>query len=86
VKHAVHPEAHPYVVLLGLDVDVGGAVGDGLLDDVVDELDRGRFRADLGELGQVVLGERRSSRASTFCGSAIATSSVWSVIAMGMSV
>ncbi len=57
VKHAVHPEPHAQVVLLGLDVDVGGAVGDRLLDDVVDELDRGRFRADLGELGQVVLGK-----------------------------
>ena len=37
VQYAVDAVPHPHVVLGGLDMDVGGAVGDGLADDQVDE-------------------------------------------------
>ena len=56
VQDAVDAEPNTQVVLLRLDVDVGGAVGDGLLDDVVDELDRRRFDVDVGELVEFLVG------------------------------
>ena len=48
-QHAVHAVAHPQVVLGGLEVDVGGAVGDGLVDEQVDEPHDRRVLGDLGE-------------------------------------
>ncbi len=55
MKHAVDAEPHAQVVLLRLDVDVGGPVGDRLLDDVVDELDRRRLALDSGELAELLV-------------------------------
>ena len=57
-QHAVDAEAHAHVAALGLEVDVGGALLDGLRDDRVDELDDRRVvrgLADLGDLGQLLL-------------------------------
>ena len=55
LQHAVDPEADPHLALFGLEVDVGGALGHGLGEDAVDELDHRRVLgarlhvADLGE-------------------------------------
>ena len=53
VQHAVHPVAHPHGFGLGLDVDVGGFVGDGLRDDQVDHPDDGSFLHPLLQIFQV---------------------------------
>ncbi|MFG2040976.1 hypothetical protein [Dactylosporangium sp. NPDC048998] len=70
MQHAVDPVAHAHVVLAGLEVQVGGAVDDGLLEQRVDVPDdrrvlahgrevghgRCRLRAQaLGDLAEVVL-------------------------------
>jgi hypothetical protein len=57
VQHAVDPVAHPHVVLGGLQVQVGGPVLDGLLDQVVHvPHDRGVVRAGrlCGHAGRVI--------------------------------
>ena len=48
-EHAVDAEQHPRVALLGVDVDVRGALLDGLGDDRVHELDDGRVAVGLVE-------------------------------------
>ena len=55
MQNAVDAETDAEVVLLRLYVDVGRAVRNGFLDDVVDELDRRRFLGDVGELGEILL-------------------------------
>src|SRR5205823_11990395 len=56
VEHAVDAVADPDVDLGGLDVDVGGPVGNRLADQEVDELDDRRVLGDLLDPGEVVLG------------------------------
>lgn len=52
VEDAVHAQADADPVLLGLDVDVGGALGDAALDDVVHQSDGGgRARGVVGQVG-----------------------------------
>ena len=55
VQHAVDPEAHAHVALVGLEVDVGGALGDRLAEDAVDELDDGGVLGRLAQLDQLRL-------------------------------
>ena len=50
LQHAVDAEAHAHLAAVGLEVDVGGALLDGLGDDLVDELDDRRV---VGGLAQV---------------------------------
>ena len=49
-EHAVDAVADPHLVLLRLEVDVGGAALDGLLDHPLDELDDGRVLAGRAEV------------------------------------
>ena len=49
LQDAVDAEADPHLVLAGLEVDVGGALGHGLAEDAVDELDHRRV---LGRLAR----------------------------------
>ena len=62
-EHAVDAEADPHLVLVGLEVDVGGALADRLAEDAVDELDHRRvLGADLhvADLGELVLASSSS--------------------------
>jgi hypothetical protein len=52
-QHAVHPEAHPHLAALGLEVDVRGELLDRLGDDRVDQLDHRRVVRGLADLGDV---------------------------------
>ncbi len=52
-QHAVHPVADPVLLLVGLDVDVGGAALDGVRQDDVDEPDDGSLFPFLDELLEV---------------------------------
>ena len=72
-EDAVDPEADAHVLLLDLEVDVGGALVDRLAEDRVDELDDRRVVGRLAQLGDVgrlrldlllVLGDRLGDRAS----------------------
>ncbi len=56
-EHAVDSEPDAQVVFLRLDVDVGGAVSDGLLDDVVHELDGRRLALNRRESGEILIGD-----------------------------
>ena len=53
VQHAVDPEADPHLALVRLEVDVGGALGDRLAEDRVDELDHRRVVGRLAQLGDL---------------------------------
>ena len=58
LQHAVDAEAHAQLVAVGREVDVGGALLDGLGDDPVDELDDRRVvgrLAQLDDLGAALL-------------------------------
>ena len=55
MEHAVDAVPDPDVALGGLDVDVGGAVLNGLADQEVDELDDRGVLDDLADMGEVVL-------------------------------
>ena len=57
MEHAVHTKTDPQVALLRFDVDVRCSVGDRLLDDVVDELDGGRFTFDAGEVVEFLVSD-----------------------------
>ena len=64
-EHAVDAEAHAHRAVLGLEVDVRGALLDGLGDDLVDELDDRRVvggLAQVDDLADAVVGARRRSR------------------------
>ena len=79
LEHAVDAVADPHLLFLGLEVDVGGAAVDGLLDHPVDHLDdRGVLAADAEVdrrvLAQVV--ERRGGLGCAVRGSASASSSL----------
>ena len=66
VEHAVDAVADPHLVLLRLEVDVGGAAVDGLADHALDELDdRGVLAADAERdgLGREVV-DRAPARAA----------------------
>ena len=66
LEHAVDAVADPHLLLLGLEVDVGGAALDGLLDHPVHELDDRRVLAADAEVDRRVLAdvvERRGGRA-----------------------
>ncbi len=74
VEHAVDAEADPHLVLAGLEVDVGGALGRRLAEDRVDELDHRRVVGGLAQLGDLaelglllVLVDRLGDRASRAC-------------------
>ena len=54
MEHAVDAEPDAQVLLGRLDVDVGRAVGDGLRDQQVDELDDRRVLDDLADVREVV--------------------------------
>ena len=65
MEDAVDAETHPHVALVGLEVDVGGALGHRLPEDAVDELDDRCVLGRLAKLGQLVLvGSRLSSSSS----------------------
>ena len=57
LEHAVDAVADPHLVLLGLEVDVGGAALDGLLDHPVHELDDRRVLAADAEVDRRVLAD-----------------------------
>ena len=65
LEHAVDAVADPHLVVLGLEVDVGGAALDGLRDDPVHELDDRRVLAAGAEVDRRVLAhvvQRRGGR------------------------
>ena len=57
LEHAVDAVADPHLLFLGLEVDVGGAALDGLLDHPVHELDDRRVLAADAELDRLVLAQ-----------------------------
>src|SRR5580700_6172147 len=54
-EHAVHAEAHPELFLERLDVDVAGAVFDGLRDHGIDQPDDGRFRGHVAQMFEILI-------------------------------
>ncbi len=52
-QHAVHAKAHREAALEGLDVDVGRARMDGILDELIDEADNGRAKRHVAEIVDV---------------------------------
>jgi hypothetical protein len=57
-QHAVHAEAHAKLFLERLDVDVAGAVLDGLPDHGVDQPDDGRLAGHVAQMLEVFVGLR----------------------------
>ncbi len=61
VQHPVDAEAHARLLAVGREVHVGGALLDGLRDDLVDELDDRRVVVGLVQFDDLRLGLLRSA-------------------------
>ena len=65
LEHAVDAVADPHLLLLRLEVDVGGAALDGLGDHALDELDDRRVLAGGAEVDRLAASGRRAVRLAT---------------------